>query len=483
VGSRTEPRGARGALGVRPKLVLLVALPFSLSLVVLALFVVAGQTARRGNQHVRLLTDHAAALWTVELAADRYLDGLEDQQAARAARDQLTGDAVALERAVAASDAIARRLPPEEQRGEARLAWALREMVRRGAETGPADRDAGLKLREFYQQEIVPRMQRRIEAEVGGVRATARAVQAQNARLLVVGLIVASVLLLLGFAASWRIAARFSHALTRLTREARRVSVGDPGGPLVIDGSDEFGELARAFHHMDEALRRQHRSRYAFLAGVAHDLRNPLTALKLSAESLTSAAALPPEGRLRQVLGLMGRQVDRMTRMTSDLVDAARIEAGELDLQLADSDLGALVRDSVDLYADAARAHALTAHTPPTPVLVRCDAARIAQVLNNLVSNAIKYSPRGGRVEVTLTRADDGAVIAVSDEGDGVAAEELETIFEPFRRARTTEPAVEGLGLGLAIARRIAVMHGGSLDVESTPGAGATFRLRLPAAG
>jgi signal transduction histidine kinase len=113
-------------------------------------------------------------------------------------------------------------------------------------------------------------------------------------------------------------------------------------------------------------------------------------------------------------------------------------------------------------------------------VLVRCDGTRISQVLNNLLNNAIKYSPRGGRVQVELSTAPDAARVSVTDSGVGIPATELESIFEPFRRSSTTRDTIPGIGLGLAVGRRIIEAHGGRIEVHSEEGIGTTFRLSLP---
>jgi signal transduction histidine kinase len=142
-----------------------------------------------------------------------------------------------------------------------------------------------------------------------------------------------------------------------------------------------------------------------------------------------------------------------------------------------------MARSAVDLYAHTSRAHELRLHLPETPVVVRCDAARVEQVANNLVSNAIKYSPDGGRIDVSIERSADRAVLAISDEGVGIAQEELARIFQPFRRGIRLKDAVPGLGLGLATSRRIVERHGGRIEVASSPGCGSTFRVVLPVGG
>jgi signal transduction histidine kinase len=211
---------------------------------------------------------------------------------------------------------------------------------------------------------------------------------------------------------------------------------------------------------------------------VAHDLRNPLTALQLAARGAGSGS-LPPE-RVQQRLAMVERQVDRLGRMVNDLLDTTRIEAGQLELHLGEHDLIELVREAVELHRPVSPLHTLELQVPGHPAPVHCDPTRISQVLNNLLSNAIKYSPEGGTVRIQVAPWEDGYRIAVTDSGVGIPATERESIFEPFRRSSSTRGVIPGVGLGLAVARKIVAAHGGSLDVESEPGRGSTFYAKLP---
>jgi signal transduction histidine kinase len=247
-------------------------------------------------------------------------------------------------------------------------------------------------------------------------------------------------------------------------------------------GPPELRAFAETFNEMAARLERQRELQLAFVAAVAHDLRNPLTALKVALARVRPDRPLPAEERLRQTVEVFGRQVARLERLLEDFLDASRIEAGRISLELADCDLRDLAREAVELFTGASARHDVMLAVPPGPVLARCDPARVTQVLNNLLSNAIKYSPAGGRVSVSVRLSDDRAELAVSDEGIGVMAAERDRIFEPFWRG-TGARDVPGAGIGLSISRRIAEAHGGSLDLDGLPGSGSTFRLRLPRAG
>jgi signal transduction histidine kinase len=225
-------------------------------------------------------------------------------------------------------------------------------------------------------------------------------------------------------------------------------------------------------------LERQREVQVNFLAGVAHDLRNPIQALKLATTGAGSRA-LPPE-RAQQRLAMVERQVERLGRMVDDLLDTTRIEAGQLELHLGAHDLTELVREAVELHRAVSDRHTLELQLPEHPVPLRCDATRISQVLNNLLNNAIKYSPEGGPVRIRVSLEQAGCCVAVTDTGVGVPPSEKESIFEPFRRSSSTRGTISGVGLGLAVARKILVAHGGSLHVESEPGRGSTFYVKLP---
>ena len=446
---------------------------------------VAGRHTARTSEEIQLWTEHAAAVWDVEVAGDRYLDVLDLHTDERASQDQLDSSRNVLVRSIRTSNGLAKHFSVDEQRSEARVAAALDQMLARGAEADTSkNRDAVLTLRGYYLHDVMPLLERRMEEETRGIDAAVRTMRVESARLRNVGLLVAILLLIVGLVASWSMAARFSHALDGLTRQVRRLASGERAGAghgeHPEEPDDEIGEVARAFHDMAADLERQRRERYGFLAAVAHDLRNPLSVLKLNTQLVAREPAPLDEARVRHAFAIVGRQVEALNRMTSDLLDAARLEAGELELHRTEHDLREIARATVELYAEATPRHDLRACLPDEPVLIPCDRERIAQVLNNLVSNALKYSPEGSRVEVALVRMVDRVELTVTDEGPGIAPEDREEIFQPFRRLSQTKNGATGSGLGLAIARRLAAAHGGSLAVEGAPGQGSCFRLRLP---
>lgn len=293
---------------------------------------------------------------------------------------------------------------------------------------------------------------------------------------LVAGLLLAGILLNV-----WLIRRDVYQPLLAIQRALVRFSPGNAHVVAPEAGARELREIAHEFNRMAERLERQREVQLRFIAGVAHDLRNPLSALKLSAAAVRPDRPLPSEEKVRERFEVVLRQVARLERMVEDLLDTARIEAGQLRLQLEVHDLVGLVREAVTLHEGVSALHPLVLQPPAeVPLPVRCDGTRIVQVLNNLLSNAIKYSPAGGPVRVELTSTPEAIWVAVEDSGVGIPAEELESIFEPFKRSSTTQGTIPGVGLGLAVARRIIDAHGGHIEVRSQLGAGTTFRFTLP---
>jgi signal transduction histidine kinase len=245
-------------------------------------------------------------------------------------------------------------------------------------------------------------------------------------------------------------------------------------------GPEELRSIAIQFNQMAAALSRQQEEQSVFLAGVAHDLRNPLSPLKLAAATIGGEGPLPPEDRVRATLDIVRRQVDRLDRMVGDLLDTSRIEAGQLELQLKECDAGLLAREVFELFQTASSRHRFELRVPESAVPLRCDAFRIEQVLNNIVSNAIKYSPGGGTVRIGVTTDATAAIFDISDEGLGIKPEDIPSIFQPFRRVGNADHKIPGIGLGLSVARHIVEAHGGHIDVKSRAGAGTVFFVRVP---
>jgi signal transduction histidine kinase len=235
-----------------------------------------------------------------------------------------------------------------------------------------------------------------------------------------------------------------------------------------------------AEHHTVEELRRLSELRADFVSLVSHELRSPMAAVIGAARTLQARwRTLRPEQR-EAFLALIGDETSRLAALVGDVLDTSRLEAGTFSYRFDDVDLTRLVQDVVDTARVAEPDVEVVAALGPGLPAIRGDRERLRQVLGNLVDNAVKYSPEGGTVRVRASSENGVAVIAVSDEGPGIPPGQRRRIFEKFVRAETPGGPKPGTGLGLFIARSIAETHGGSVDVRSTPGGGATFTLRLP---
>lgn len=270
--------------------------------------------------------------------------------------------------------------------------------------------------------------------------------------------------------------------LLRLREVLARFAAGDRETRVPETGPAELREIAAQFNTMAHALDRQRSAQLAFLAGVAHDIRNPLSALSATAALLAPGRPLPPEPRVRALAEVVRRQVETLDRMVGDLVDEARIEAGQLELRAQTRDARAAAREAHELFRAATSLHQLELLLPDAPVAIQCDPVRLAQVLNNLISNAIKYSPRGGRIQIAVESAREEVIFRVSDQGIGIATEELQSVFQPFRRTRRSRTTAPGTGLGLSVAKRIVEAHGGRILLDSEVQRGTTARVILPRA-
>jgi two-component system phosphate regulon sensor histidine kinase PhoR len=234
-------------------------------------------------------------------------------------------------------------------------------------------------------------------------------------------------------------------------------------------------------HDVSE-LRRLENLRREFVANVSHELKTPLASIKAYAETLKMGAINDPEHGVAFV-SRIEEQADRLHQLILDLIHLARVESGQEAFDIVDVDLADAVHDCLDQHAAPAASKEITllAIPPNSPIVALADEQGIRTILDNLIDNAIKYSPVGGRVEVRWRSGDDEAIVEVQDSGIGIAEKDQSRIFERFYRvdkARSRE--VGGTGLGLAIVKHLAQAFGGSVGVDSQPKQGSTFRIRLP---
>ena len=301
-------------------------------------------------------------------------------------------------------------------------------------------------------------------------------------------LMLAVVLVLVPGALVLVLIAYLRRAVVRPTRRVAAAAVclanGDLGVRVAEAGSRETRDLGQAFNAMAADLSAVDRAKEELLALVTHELRAPLTPIDAYAELLLDDERALPEPDPVRVRGLesIERNARHLRRLVDDLLLAAESRTGRLSVRREPVDLSLIVRNSVVAAEPAAEERGVNLDSRVRGGLVAVgDEERLGQALDNLIGNALKFTPAGGRVRVELAAVGDAARVEVADTGGGVPAGEQTRLFERFYRADSSRrPAVHGLGIGLSVVRAVAEAHGGTATVRSTEGAGAEFTLEVP---
>ena len=266
---------------------------------------------------------------------------------------------------------------------------------------------------------------------------------------------------------------RFAAPLGDLIAAAGRIEAGDLTARVDVRGPREVRSLARAFNAMTSRLEASESARRRLLADVSHELRTPLSIVQGSLEALLDGVHPADEAHLRAIL----EESRILSRLVEDLRTLSLAEAGALALHRESTDLAALVRESVRaLGAEAARAGVALEASGTEALAADVDPVRVREVVANLVNNALRYTPRGGRVTVDVARDDGAVAIAVRDTGTGIPSESLGHVFDRFYKS----PESRGAGLGLAIAKDLVEAHGGRITARSELGRGTEIRFTLP---
>lgn len=266
--------------------------------------------------------------------------------------------------------------------------------------------------------------------------------------------------------------------MQNMAQAAGQIAEGKLDQRVPVEGTIEMKDMGAAFNRMVDQLRDEQRSQQDFLANVSHDLKTPLTSIQGYSQAIVDGAA-PNPVRAAQIIY---DEAARLNRMVVELTDLARLQAGRMSMQLTALDLGQLataVGQRLAIMAQEKRIR-LTIDAPPMPP-ISGDGDRMDQVITNLVSNAIKYTPEGGSVMVRAAQANGGVMVEVQDSGIGIDPEQLPRIFERFYQVDKARGPRRGTGLGLAIVQEIVTAHGGTISVSSEgKGRGSTFTLWLP---
>ena len=266
-----------------------------------------------------------------------------------------------------------------------------------------------------------------------------------------------------------------------LTNAAESLASGQLSHRVKVSGDDELSSLGKAFNQMAESLQQAEQSRRDMTADIAHELRTPLAVQRANLEAIQDGIyPLTPES-LEAIL----QQNHTLARLVEDLRTLALADAGQLNLNRSLNDLVALVENVIDRFQPQASARQVKLVFEPVQraiPLLSIDPIRIEQVITNLVSNALRYTPEEGTIQLSLSQQAGQVHLQVHDNGPGIGAKDLPHIFERFYRAGQSRSREEGgTGIGLAIARQLAEAHGGSLSASNHPQGGALFTLSLPA--
>ena len=283
---------------------------------------------------------------------------------------------------------------------------------------------------------------------------------------------------LLSFWLGWSMTSR----LVAIEAAMKRIGEGRLDQPVPAAGSDEIARLARGLNVMSERLKEVEEMKRTFIASVTHELRSPLFAIESYVKTLLRESKVLGDDERRQLVRVE-ENASRLAHFVTSLLDLAKIERGKLEFRPRTADFARIVEDSAEFHRSRAEEQGLTlsfstdAGLPP----LRIDSDMITQVVTNLVSNAIKFTPRGGSVTVSVRRRGELVECVVADTGGGITAQTLARLFRPFERGADPLRA-GGTGLGLSIVKAIVERHGGAVLAESEPGRGSRFGFSLPLA-
>ncbi len=288
--------------------------------------------------------------------------------------------------------------------------------------------------------------------------------------------------LLLGIPLARLLARRIAAPIERVSAAAARVASGDLSTRVEaetgVNPVDEIAHLAASFNHMAGQLEQLEQERKALIADIAHELRTPLTAMRGRLEAMEDGIAVLGLGEVHR----LHAQVLLLSRLVEDLRTLTLADAGRLSLYRRDIDLAEIARQVVQIFTPQAAKRGLELHLSARgPVLARLDADRSAQVLTNLLENALRYTPQGGSVEVHLEDRDNTALLQVADTGPGIPEDALSHVFDRFYRpGEARDRGSGGSGLGLAIVHSLVELQGGTVRAYNQPEGGAVIEVRFP---
>jgi two-component system sensor histidine kinase GlrK len=287
--------------------------------------------------------------------------------------------------------------------------------------------------------------------------------------------------LLIGLGLGAFVVLRVARPLHRLRVATRAVADREFSEPLSLSGPSEIRELTQAFNRMAERLGEIDRLKDEFFTGVSHDLRTPLAAIRWSADLLQTGSLGPLTSKQKRLTETIQSSSRRLLTLVTQIVELGRFRAGRLELELRPTDVRGVISQAVEEVRPLAERGELRLDVafPPHLPAIPADAARLHQIVANLLANAVRFTPPGGRVSVGATLEPDGVTVRVADTGVGIPADLVAKIFDPYEQAHRGRG---GSGVGLTVVRRLVEAHGGRVWVESEEGRGSCFTFTLPGA-
>jgi signal transduction histidine kinase len=441
--------------------------------------------------HVRLLlSENVAGDFHKSLGADDLTAG---RGKGALAVDQAIASAVAEIRPSTFPDILRFVPPPEDETFLRKIrarAGQLSTVMQKIIRLGP--REVPTPLRTKAERLAVGLNQLATEL-ANSSSARSDAVIAQNARAytssrnMFIGVAAGAIVLalLLGFGLSWSLIGPIQRIDSRLAA----IASGNFSGHVNVANRDELGALAVNVNRMNDELQRLYRELEAaskhkseFLANMSHELRTPLNAIIGFSQVLREGIAGEINAKQEEYLDDIVTSANHLLALINDVLDLSKVEAGQVELQVAPFSLRDALERGVSMVREQATADGVQValHANGGLDVVTGDERRIRQVIFNLLSNAVKFTPAGGSVDVSALQRNGEVTVSVADTGPGIAAEDLDRIFEEFQQTEAGARQREGTGLGLALSRRFVEMHGGRIWCDSALGEGSTFRFTLP---
>lgn len=293
----------------------------------------------------------------------------------------------------------------------------------------------------------------------------------------IVTILIVILVMFVSLGASYLLAKRIVRPLQEVTHAAKEMALGNFDTKAEKHHDDEVGHLADTLNFMAEEIQKNDKLKNEFISSISHELRTPLTSIKGWSETLASGEFQDPE-ETRLGIKIISKETDRLTGLVEDLLDFSKLQSGNLKISLIKLKLNPLVKEiGTQFGASCARKQIrLEVQAQEEPIYIMGDGNRIKQILVNSIDNAMKFTPQGGVITVSLKQEEKAAVISVQDTGEGIPPEILEHVTEKFFKGTSRQ----GNGLGLSICKELAELQGGKLTIESAFGEGTTVTVRFP---